>query len=80
MLANILLAPLDSRKLFILDLTSLLNGPWHVTLALDPFNLRHMRIPLDKSLIVLQLRPLAGTLDSTAVRGIGTPQSNVSII
>jgi hypothetical protein len=45
MLANILLTSLDSSKFFSLDLSRLLHGSWHMTLALDPSDLRHMRVP-----------------------------------
>ena len=51
-----------------------------MTLALDSSDLGHVRVSVNQSLVVLQLGPLASTLDSTAVGGIGTPESDVAIV
>ena len=79
-LAHILFASLDGRKLLTLDLTSLLNRLGKVTLAFDAANLGHVRVSLDESLVVLQFGSLACALDSTAVRGLGTPETNIAIV
>ena len=79
-LAHVLLASLDGSKLFSLDLTSLLNRLGQVTLSLDATNFRHMRVSLNESLVVLQLGSLTCALDSTAVRGLSTPETNIAIV
>lgn len=80
MLPDVLLAPLDSVQLFSLDLARLLDALRHMALALDPSDLRHVRIPLDKRLIIFQLRSLTGTLDSAAIGCVRTPESDITII
>lgn len=80
MLPHVLLASLKSIDLLSLDLTSLLDGSRHMTLASDSLDLGHVRVSLDQSLVVLELRALTGTLDSTAIRRIGTPQADVAVV
>lgn len=71
---------LNRRQFFSLDLRRLLDGLRHMTLALDSSDFGHVRVPINQSLVVFQLGPLTSTLDSTAVGGIGTPESDVAIV
>jgi hypothetical protein len=69
-LSNIVLSPLNTRELVLLDLTRLLDGLGHMTMALDPSDLWHVSISANKRLIILQLLPLARTLNAATRRGI----------
>lgn len=51
-----------------------------MTLALDAANVGHVGVSFDQGLVILQLGALAGTLDSTAVGRIGTPETNVTVV
>ena len=77
---DVILTTLNRRQFFSLNLRCLLNSLRHMTLALDSSDLGHVRVSVNQSLVVLQLGPLASTLDSTAVGGIGTPESDVAIV
>lgn len=77
---DVILTALNRRQFFSLDLRRLLDGLRHMTLALDSSDLGHVRVSINQSLVVLQLGPLTSTLDSTAVGGIGTPESDVAIV
>lgn len=79
-LAHVLLASLDGRKLLTLDLTSLLNRLGQVALPLDATDFGHVGVSLDEGLVIFQLAALASALDSTTVRGIGTPEANITIV
>lgn len=64
MLANILLSSFDGRKLLSLDIGCFLDGLRQMTMTLDSSDLRHMRVSVDQCLVVLELLPLARTLDA----------------
>lgn len=79
-LPNVVFSSLDRSQLFSLDFSSLLNSLRHMTLAFDSPDLGHVRVSVDQSLVILQLRPLTSALDSAAVGSVGTPKSDVSIV
>jgi hypothetical protein len=79
-LAHILLASLNSTKFLTLDLTSLLNRLGQVALPLDATDFGHVGVSLDKCLVVFELGTLTSTLDTAAVGGLGTPETNITIV
>lgn len=75
----VLLPPLDGRKLLALDLGRLLDHLGQVSVAGDTLDLGHVGISLDQGFVVLERLSLLGRLDAAALRGIGTPQADVTL-
>lgn len=61
---NIVHSSFDSRKLLLLDLSRFLDSLGHMAVILNSSDLRHVRVPPDKSLIVFEFLALLGAFDA----------------
>ena len=80
MLPLVFPTPLDSSKLFTLDLSRLLDLLWHVSVALDSSDLGHVRIPRFERLVILKCLAVARRFDVISMRGVGAPEPDISIV
>jgi hypothetical protein len=70
---DVLFFSLDGFEFFALNLASLLNSLRNVSVALNPSDFRHVRVPSYQCVVVFESLPLPGALDSAALVGDGAP-------
>lgn len=78
--SHVFLFALDGFQFFGFDLSCFLHRLGGPSMAFDAFDLGHVRVPSDQSLVILELLPLSSRFDSSAVRSICPPQSDVAIV